>query len=144
LTWNHEGTKAQRHEVMFLQLPPKLELLASEIVDAALSVHTELGPGLLESIYEESLCRELKMRGIAYARQVPVPVIYKGERLSECLRLDILVDDEIIIELKAQENAHPVWEAQLLSYLKLTEKRLGFILNFNVPIMKKGIRRFIM
>ncbi len=103
------------------------------MIGIAISIHKTLGPGLLESVYEKCFCYELGKRNIPYKRQQAVSIIYDNLVLDEGLRIDILVDDLIIIELKAQELFHPVWEAQLLSYLKLTNKRLGYILNFHVP-----------
>ncbi|MEO5684172.1 MAG: GxxExxY protein [Chitinophagaceae bacterium] len=117
--------------------------LTEQIVTIAIGIHKVLGPGLLKSVYEKCFCYELGKRGILYARQQYVPIIYDNIVIDEGLRLDILVDDLIIIELKAQENHHPVWEAQLLSYLKLAGKRLGYTLNFHVPLMKDGIKRMI-
>lgn len=128
---------------MYLELPAHTEVLAKEIVDIALKIHTKLGPGLLESVYEKCFCYELSRRGIPYQCQKETPIHYDGLVIDEGLRLDILVDNQIIIELKAQENYHPVWEAQLLSYLKLTGKRLGFLINFHVPVIKQGIKRLI-
>ena len=120
------------------------EALAKEIVDIAYKVHKELGPGLLESVYEKCFCHELKEREIDFVRQQPVKILFGDLIIDEGLRLDILVNDEIIIELKAQEIHHPVWEAQLLSYLKLSKKRLGFLINFHVPLIKNGIKRMIL
>ena len=119
------------------------EYLGKEIVDIAFKLHKTLGPGLLESVYEVCFCHELNKRAIPFVRQKKVPVVYDGIEFKDALRLDILIDDKIIIELKAQENYHPVWEAQLLSYLKLTGKCLGFIVNFNVPVIRQGIKRMI-
>ncbi len=102
------------------------------------------GPGLLESVYEVSFCYELSTRGITYRRQVAVPIIYKGVRFSERLRLDILVEDLVICELKAVDAMNPVFLAQILSHLKLSGKRLGFLINFNVTSIKQGIRRVIL
>ncbi len=124
---------------MHAKLSDQEELLAKQIVDIAFKVHKELGPGLLESVYAKCFYYELFNRGIHYEKQKEVPIIYQSLVIDEGLRLDILVEDLIIIELKAQENYHPVWEAQLLSYLKLTGKRLGFLINFRVPLMKDGI-----
>ena len=118
--------------------------LASQIIDIAITVHKYLGPGLLESIYERCFCYELMKRDIPFVKQKCIELIYDGFIIDEGLRIDILADDLIIIELKAQEMYHPVWEAQLLSYLKLTHKRLGYILNFHVPLMKDGIKRMIL
>ena len=129
---------------MYTKLTEKEESLAREIVDIAVKIHIELGPGLLESVYEKCFSYELNRRNIFHERQKAVPIIFNGLEISDGLRLDILVENLIIIELKAQENYHPVWDAQLLSYLKLSEKRLGFILNFHVPLMKNGIKRMIL
>lgn len=128
---------------MHVTLPERTEGLAREIVDVAYKVHTAIGPGLLESVYEKCFCYELSKRKIIYVRQKLVSITYDDLIIDEGLRLDILVEDEILIELKAQEQSHPVWEAQLLSYMKLTGKRMGFLINFHTPLIKKGIRRFI-
>lgn len=129
---------------MYNKLSDKEEYLAKQIVDIAIRVHKELGPGLLESVYEKCFYYELGNRNIMYQKQKEVPVIYQTLIIDEGLRLDLLVEDLIIVEFKAQENYHPVWEAQLLSYLKLKGKRLGFIINFHVPLMKDGIKRMIL
>ncbi len=113
-------------------------------MEISFKLHKTLGPGLLESVYEKCFCYELEKRRIPFLRQKAVPIIYEDYIVDEGLRIDILVDDLIIIELKAQENYHPVWEAQLLSYMKLANKRLGYILNFHVPLMKDGIKRMIL
>lgn len=118
--------------------------LAKIVIDIAFSLHKSLGPGLLESIYEKCFCYELSKQGIFYTRQKIVPIIYEELLIEDGLRIDILVDDLLIVELKAQENYHPVWEAQLLSYLKLTNKRIGYIINFHVPLMKDGFKRLIL
>ncbi len=125
-------------------LSEKEERIASEIVDAAYAVHKALGPGLLEKVYEVCFCHELSKRGLENKRQVDVPIVYDGIVFDEGLRLDVLVEELIICELKAVEEMNPVWEAQLLSHLKLTGKRLGFLINFNVPVIKKGIKRIIL
>lgn len=129
---------------MFSTLSYNTELLAKEIVDVAFKIHKQLGPGLLESIYEKCFCHKLFLRKINFARQQSIEIIYEDLVIGDALRLDILVNNEIIIELKAQENSHPVGEAQLLSYLKLSNKRLGFIINFHVPLIKNGIKRIIL
>lgn len=103
-----------------------------------------MDPGLLESVYEKCFVYELQERKINFHRQKDVPIIYNSLQIEDGLRLDLLIDDLVIIELKAQENYHPVWEAQLLSYLRLTEKRLGLLINFHVPLMKNGIKRLIL
>ncbi|AHW59694.1 GxxExxY protein [Draconibacterium orientale] len=116
--------------------------LSKEILDASITVHKEMGPGLLESVYEFCLMKELELRGIVARNQVPVQLIYKGYELNKDYRIDILVENEVIIELKAVEVLLPVHEAQIISHLKLTDKRLGFLINFNVPLLKQGFRRF--
>ena len=113
------------------------------IVDSAFSVHKEMGPGLLESIYELCLINELRSRKLNVKSQKSIPLIYKGVNLSKDFRIDILVENEIIIELKAVEYLLPVHKAQIISYLKLANKRLGFLINFNVPIIKEGIKRIV-
>lgn len=129
---------------MFQPLSAKEEQLAREIVNIAFRIHKELGPGLLESVYEKCFCYELMKRSIVYDRQKQVPIIYNTLKIDDGLRLDLLINNLIIIELKAQEIYHPIWEAQLISYLKLTGKRLGFLINFHVPLIKEGIKRIIL
>jgi GxxExxY protein len=121
----------------------RYDALSELIINAAIEVHRELGPGLLESIYEVCLAHEIRERGIPIVQQLPIPIMYKGTRMSNDLRLDILVDDRIIVEVKAVEEFHPVHQAQLLTYLKLTDKRVGLLLNFNSPILVKGIKRMM-
>jgi GxxExxY protein len=128
----------------FKPLSKREKELTKEIIEIAIQIHKSFGPGLLESIYEKCFCHELKNRNIPYRRQECVQIIFNGLIIDEGLRIDIMVEDLIIIELKAQEVPHPVWEAQLLSYLKLTNKRLGYILNFHTPLMKNGIKRMIL
>ncbi|HMU11009.1 MAG TPA: GxxExxY protein [Ferruginibacter sp.] len=118
------------------------EVLCKEIVDCAYKVHSQLGPGLLEKIYEACFCHELGKKEIPYKRQMRLPIKYDGLLFDEGLQLDVLVDDIIICEFKAVEIVNPLWQAQVISHLKLTNLHVGFILNFNVPIMKNGIRRF--
>jgi GxxExxY protein len=120
------------------------EVVATEIVDAAYAVHKALGPGLLEKIYEVCFCHELTKRDLSYQRQVDIPVEYDGITFDEGLRLDVIVEELIICEIKAVDKMNPVWEAQLLSYLKLTGKRIGFLINFNVPLIKNGVKRIIL
>ena len=127
-----------------MPLTEKEKWLAGQLMNIAISIHKHLGPGLLESIYEKCFCYELTKRNIPFAKQHCVQIIYDDLILDDGLRVDILVDNLVIIELKAQENYHPVWEAQLLSYLKLTGKRLGYVMNFHVPLMKNGIKRMIL
>lgn len=118
-----------------------LENLTSAICGAAIDVHRELGPGLLESAYEECLCYELSQRGIHFERQVPLPVIYKEVRLNCGYVMDLVVDNQVVVELKCAEAILPVHEAQLLTYLKLSQKKVGLLLNFQVRLMKEGITR---
>ena len=113
------------------------------VVDAAYTVHRALGPGLLERIYEVCFCHELTKRRLAYGRQVVVPIVYDGLTFDEGLRLDVLVEQLVICELKAVDTILPVHTAQLLTQLKLADKRLGFLINFNVPLIKQGIKRVI-
>jgi GxxExxY protein len=129
---------------MFQKLSDNEEYLAKQIVDVAFKIHKELGPGLLESVYEKCFCYELMNRKINFERQKEVSIIYQNLKIDDGLRLDLLVENLIVIELKAQENYRPVWEAQILSYLKLTEKRLGFLINFYTPLIKDGIKRIIL
>lgn len=115
--------------------------LTGAVIGAAIEVHKLLGPGLLESTYEECLCRELELRKFLFERQKELPVEYKGVKLDCGYRLDILVENRLIVELKACESLQPIHEAQLLTYLKLTGIKVGLLINFNVPVLKEGIRR---
>ena len=115
--------------------------LTGKVIGAAIEVHKTLGPGLLESAYEECLCHELSLLGIPFERQKEIPLNYKGIWLDCGYRLDILVDNKLILELKACESMQPIYEAQLLTYLKLTSIKIGLLINFNVPILKDGIKR---
>ncbi len=114
------------------------------IVDSAYSVHKKLGPGLLEKIYEACFCHELTKRELSYQRQVNIPIVYDGITFEEGLRLDVLVENLIVCELKPVDEMNPVWEAQVLSHLKLTAKRLGLLINFNEKYIKDGIKRIIL
>jgi len=120
---------------------PDINELSSKIIGAAIEVHKALGPGLLESAYEECLAHELSLRELVFERQKPVPIEYKGINLDCGYRLDLVVEDRIILELKACNQIEPIHEAQLLTYLKLTGIQLGLLLNFNVPVMRDGIVR---
>jgi GxxExxY protein len=126
----------------YLPLSPTEETTGKAIVNAAYAVHTQLGPGLLESIYETCMVYELRKNGFDVKQQVVLPILYDGIKINDGLRLDILVDDIVIIELKAVEALHPIYEAQIISYLKLADLKLGFLINFNVPLVKQGIKRF--
>jgi len=119
----------------------EMDDLTSKVISAAIEVHKALGPGLLESAYEECLCRELDLRGMNYERQKDLPVEYKGVKLNCGYRLDIVVAGKLILELKACNALEPIHEAQLLTYLKLTGLKIGRLINFNVPVLKMGIRR---
>jgi GxxExxY protein len=113
-------------------------------IGAAIEVHRHLGPGLLESAYQECLCRELQIREIPFERQVPLPVEYKGVRLEAAYRLDIVIGGLVIVELKSVEALEPVHSAQLLTYLRLSGLHVGLLINFNVPTLKSGIRRLVL
>lgn len=112
-------------------------------MEAAYAVHKNLGPGLLESVYEACFCHELKKHGFQVERQIPVPLVYDGETLEDELRLDVLVNGRVLCELKSVETVIPLFMAQTLTYMKLTGKRLGFLINFNVPLIKDGITRLV-
>ena len=120
-----------------------LDRIASVLVGAAVEVHRHLGPGFLESVYERSLCVELGLRAITFQRQVPVAVEYKGHPVGDG-RLDLLVEDRLIVELKAVEALEPIHGVQLRSYLKATGRSLGILINFNVPVLLRGVRRVIL
>jgi len=122
----------------------ELNKLTEQIIGAAIEVHKAIGPGLLESAYEECLCRELTVRSIPFERQRPLPVEYKGTRLDCGYRLDLLVAGDVVIEIKSVSSIEPIHEAQLLTYLKLGGWKLGLLINFNVPVLKDGIRRRIL
>lgn len=141
---DHQDTKdTEIQAAQFDELPARTEDVAREIVDAAIKIHKALGPGLLESVYEICLCHELALRDIPFRRQLPLPVVYEGIRLETGFRIDVLADDCVIAEIKTVECITPLHEAQVLTHLKLSGKRLGFLLNFNVPVMKQGIKRFV-
>jgi GxxExxY protein len=118
--------------------------LTEEIIGAVIEVHRHLGPGLLESTYEECLCHEFKLRNISFERQKPIPIEYKDSSLDCGYRVDILVENKVILELKCVDTIIPIHEAQLLTYLKLSGIKVGFILNFNVSIMRDGIKRMVL
>ncbi|MFB6305475.1 MAG: GxxExxY protein [Flavobacteriales bacterium] len=128
--------KAKKSEVLY-------EKVTTDIFYAALEVHKELGPGLLESVYEYCLIKELRKKGLKVKQQVFIPIVYKGESLKKDFRVDILVNDKIIIELKAVDQLMPLHKAQLLSYLKLANKRVGILINFNVSLLKYGYKRMV-
>ena len=151
---NHEGkdryTKARRSEedqesgMRHPSLSDEIEAIGKAVVDSAFSVHKELGPGLLERIYEACLEHEIKSRGLEVERQVPVNIRYKDLVLGEGMRLDLLVEDTVIVELKAVASENKLYKAQLLSYMKLAGKPLDYLFNFNVRLIKNGIDRMIL
>jgi GxxExxY protein len=117
--------------------------ITEKIIGCAIEVHKVLGPGLLESIYEEALCHELSLQNTSYRKQLPLPVNYKGKILGE-YRIDLLVEDQVVVELKAVDRMDKVFEAQLLTYLRITGKKTGLIINFNVPALREGIKRMVL
>jgi GxxExxY protein len=121
----------------------ELNALSNQVIGAAIAVHRELGPGLLEATYEACLWHELNAQGISAQRQLAVPVVYKGVEIDCGYRIDLLVEDELIMELKSVETLQPIHEAQLVTYLKLSGSRLGLLINFNTKVLKQGIRRLV-
>lgn len=140
---NHQATKNTK-TIIDDPIPPEMERIAKQIVDASFLVHVALGPGLLESVYELCLAHELGKRGLKVERQVPVPVIYDGVRIDVGFKIDLLVEGCIIVEIKAVNDEHPIHKAQLLTHMKLARKRLGFIINFNKKLIKDGIIRMVL
>ena len=134
----HGDTEARR------SLGLLCEALTESIIGAAIEVHRHLGPGLLESVYEECICQELRLRSIPFLAQVQLPIVYKGRETGGAYRIDLIVADEVLVELKAVERLLSVHEAQLLTYLKLTGKRVGLMINFNVPVLHRGIIRRVL
>lgn len=120
------------------------DMLTHEIIGAAIEVHRHWGPGLYEDIYEKSLCQELRLRNIPFINQVTLPLIYKGETVGADLRLDMLVDNAIVVEIKAVAALESIHESQLLTYLRLTKCRVGLLINFNSPVIKSGIKRMVL
>ena len=121
----------------------RLNQLSKNFIAAAIEVHRELGPGLLESVYEDCLCEELAFRGIRFQTQVEIPLVYKCRNTGKTFRIDMLIEDTLIVELKAVEELRSVHEVQLLTYMKLAQKPIGLLINFNVPILRDGIKRKI-
>ena len=117
--------------------------LTHAVIGMAIEVHRELGPGLLESAYEECLAHELLQSTVKFARQKPIPVTYKGLELDCGYRIDLLVEDQLVIELKSVEELIPLFDAQVLTYMKLPDKSIGLLINFNVPVLKSGLKRFV-
>ncbi len=127
-----------------MAMPYEKDVLTDQIIGLAIEVHRHLGPGLLESAYEECLCYELNENGIAFKRQVPLPVVYKSVRLDCGYRIDLVVENRLILELKATERLLPIHEAQVLTYMRLSGISTGLLLNFNTPVLKDGIRRLML
>jgi GxxExxY protein len=115
--------------------------LTEKIIGAAIEVHRHLGPGLLESIYEECLCYELRQIGLAHRRQVQLPILYKGIKLESAYKMDLLVEDAVVVEIKAVEEMNRIFAAQVLTYLRVADKRVGLLINFNVPVLRNGLKR---
>ena len=128
---------------VFEPIPPDVEKVGKAVLDAAFKVHTALGPGLLESVYETTVAYEIRKGGLLVETQVAMPIIYDNTKLESGLRLDMLVEKCVIVELKSVDKMNPVYEAQLMTYLRLSKVRLGFIINFNVPRLKEGIKRMV-
>ncbi len=128
---------------IYLPVPPNVERVGKAVLDASFKVHTALGPGLLESVYETCTAFEVKEIGLSVATQVALPVTYRDIKMDAGLRLDMLVEDCVIVEFKSVETMNPVYDAQLITYLKLTGIRLGFLINFNVVHLKDGIKRIV-
>lgn len=128
---------------VFEPIPPEVEKVGKAVLDAAFKVHTALGPGLFESVYETTLAYEIRKGGLLVETQVVMPIVYDNTKLESGLRLDMLVDKCVIVELKSVEKMNPVYEAQLMTYLRLSNVRLGFLINFNVPRLKEGIKRMV-
>ena len=118
--------------------------LTEQVIGAAIEVHRYWGPGLYEEIYQRSLCQELHLRNIPFQAEVKLPLIYKGEKVGDYLRLDVIVDGKLVVELKVVSEFAPIHEAQLLTYMKLTKSRVGLLINFHVPVLKDGIKRFVL
>ena len=139
MNFHHEGTKDTKEGKGL-----EFEGLSRQVIGCAIEVHKALGPGLLESAYEECLAHELGLQGITYRRQHPVPIEYKGVRLDCGYRIDVLVGDQLILELKAVEKLLPIHEAQLLTYMRIARVPVGLLINFNVPRLREGIKRFVL
>ena len=143
-----EATETQRHrgtdsETTLPASSHERDELTEKIIGCAIEVHRELGPGLLESTYEAALCVELEDAGLRYERQVGMPVVYKGRTLGE-YRLDLVVGDRVVVEIKSVERLDPVFDAQVLTYLRVARKPVGLLINFNSRLLKNGVRRFVL
>jgi GxxExxY protein len=138
---NHQNSKS--HKRIFDPVPEELDKIGKLIVDSAYTVHKNLGPGLLEKVFEVCFCHELAKRGLKSQRQIDIPIVYDNLIFEDGLRLDVLVENKVICEIKAVETVNSVWTAQILSHLKLTNKRLGYLINFNVENISFGIKRIV-
>ena len=127
-----------------MERPAERDPLTERVIGLAIDVHRTLGPGLLESAYEECLCAELEDAGFTHARQVPLPIVYKGRRLDCGYRLDVVVERALILEIKSVEQLLPIHDAQILTYLRLSRHRVGLLINFNAALLKNGIKRFVL
>ena len=128
---------------VYAPIPPEVERVGKVVLDAAFKVHTALGPGLLESVYETTVAYEVRKGGLLVETQVAIPIVYEKIKLESGLRLDMLVEKCLIVELKSVEKLNPVYEAQLMTYLRLSNVRIGFLINFNVPHLREGIKRMV-
>jgi len=128
---------------VFQPIEPNVEKIGKAVLNAAFKVHTTLGPGLLESVYETTMAYEIRKSELVVATQVALPILYDGQKLESGFRLDMLVEKCVIVELKSVETMNPIYEAQIMTYLRLSGVRLGFLINFNVKHLKDGIKRFV-
>lgn len=141
---NVMSKETEHHLIRKSPLSSEEEVVGRAVINAAFYVHKTLGPGLLERVYEVCFCHVLSKKGVRVKRQMDIPIVFEDITFDEGLRLDVMVNDLVVCELKALEHVHPVWQAQLLSHMKLTGKRLGYLINFNVPLIKDGIKRMIL
>jgi GxxExxY protein len=143
VSWDNQIEQEERRNGGDMNEAERLNLLTERIIGVCIDVHSELGPGLLESVYEECLCLALDAAFIGYVRQGSVPVVFRGQQIDQGFRFDLLVEREVIVEVKAVEQIMSIHKAQVLTYLKLTGAPLGLLINFHVPVLKEGIRRLV-
>ena len=141
--FHHKDHEEHEERTMYAAIPSRAEAAARVAVDGAFHVHKTLGPGLLESAYEHCLAYEIARRGLSVERQVALPIVYEGEKLDAGYRLDLVIDGAVIVEVKAIDALAPIHDAQVLTYLKLSGLRIGLLMNFNVALLKQGLRRFV-
>jgi GxxExxY protein len=141
--YGHEGFMVATPRRVFQPIAPEIERIGKAVLDAAFAVHTELGPGLLESVYRTAMKHVVETNGFLAETEVKLPILFQGVKLESGLRLDMLVNHCVIAELKSVEKMNPVYEAQLLTYLRLSKVRLGYLINFNVSHLKDGIKRMV-